>query len=359
MSPSSNSDQKILASQGATKAAVELPAFVKLIFGAGGIYAAFLYYGTLQEEVFHYKAADGTKFKAAWFLQTLEALANVVIGGIGLKLLGGTKLDTPIQKLFALAGSTQVCAKAFTSLSLANSVSFPVVTLAKSGKMVPVMIGSLLLGGSKYTLREYLSVAAIIVGTCVVSMGNKKSGPASSIIGISFIVLSLVCDGITGGLQNRVKKVTKEQNIKIKPYDMMFWTNLYMSITAAIVSLALGELQSGAKFCLENPVVLQNILRFALCSAIGQSFIFYTIANFDSLTCTTITTTRKVFSVLLSIFLNGHAMSSVGWGGLALASAGILSELADKGGKGHGEEKVKTPEEATASKQNNGKTKAL
>jgi hypothetical protein len=45
------------------KAAIEIPASVKLIFGAGGIYAAFLYYGTLQEDVFHYKALDGTKFK--------------------------------------------------------------------------------------------------------------------------------------------------------------------------------------------------------------------------------------------------------------------------------------------------------
>lgn len=44
-------------------AALEIPSAVKLVFGAGGIYAAFLYYGTLQEDVFHYKAADGTKFK--------------------------------------------------------------------------------------------------------------------------------------------------------------------------------------------------------------------------------------------------------------------------------------------------------
>jgi hypothetical protein len=70
MSSSKTSDKKVVASQDSAKA-VELPAFVKLIFGAGGIYAAFLYYGTLQEDVFHYKAADGTKFKAAWFLQTL------------------------------------------------------------------------------------------------------------------------------------------------------------------------------------------------------------------------------------------------------------------------------------------------
>lgn len=55
----------------ATESSQAMPDAVKLIIGAGGIYAAFLYYGTLQEDVFHYVAADGSKFKAAWFLQTL------------------------------------------------------------------------------------------------------------------------------------------------------------------------------------------------------------------------------------------------------------------------------------------------
>eukprot|EP01035_Chromulina_nebulosa_P010705 gene10705-14366_t len=113
-----------------SKGAVALPQSLKLIIGAGGIYAAFLYYGTLQEDVFHYVAADGTKFKAAWFLQALEALANVIFGGLGLLITGGTA-NLP-QDMFALSGVTQVCAKAFTSLALAAGVSFPVVTLAKS-----------------------------------------------------------------------------------------------------------------------------------------------------------------------------------------------------------------------------------
>ena len=63
----------------------------------------------------------------------------------------------------------------------------------------------------------------------------------------------------------------------------------------------------------------------------GQSFIFYTIATFDPLVCTTVTTTRKIFSVLLSIFLKGHSLPPAGWAGVALASAGILAEAAGKG----------------------------
>ena len=314
-----------------------LPDIVKLLIGAGGIYGAFLYYGTLQEEVFHYKAKDGSQFKQAWFLQTLEALANVVIGGIGMQVAGPTK-GLPLKQ-FMLSGTFQVCAKAFTSLALASGVSFPVVTLAKSGKMVPVMIGTLLLGGANYSLREYAAVGAIIAGTVLVSLG-KKSGPASSLVGILFIFASLICDGVTGGMQNRIKNTSKALGVKPKPYDFMFWTNLFMAIVATVISLGLGEFTSGIEFCSKNPLIYNKIMKFAACSAVGQSFIFYTITNFDSLVTTTVTTTRKVFSVLLSIFINGHSLSTQGWAGIALASAGILSELQHKGSKNHGAPKV-------------------
>ena len=91
---------------------------LRLVFGAGGIYAAFLFYGSLQEDVFRYEAADGAKFDHAWFLQFLEAMANVCIGFVGVKLAGGTK-NIP-QKFFVISGASQVCSKAFTSLSLAR-----------------------------------------------------------------------------------------------------------------------------------------------------------------------------------------------------------------------------------------------
>jgi len=265
-------------------------------------------------------------------------------------------------------GTSQVFAKTFTSLALASQISFPVVTLAKSGKMVPVMIGSILIGGSKYSLREYLQVASIILGTALVSMDKKNSkSSTTSTIGLVYIALSLTCDGITGGMQNRLKKDIKASGKlllthslthsliliyplththlpthsigkKAKAYDFMFWTNAFMALIAAAVALVTGELTSGYKFCEKNPVILQKILKFGLASAIGQSFIFYTITNFDALVTTTVTTTRKIFSVLLSIFINGHQLSNQGWGGIALASAGILSEIQNKS-SGHGESK--------------------
>jgi solute carrier family 35 (UDP-galactose transporter), member B1 len=308
-----------------------LPDSIKLLIGAGGIYAAFLYYGSLQEDVFRYVAADGNSFKQAWFLQVLEALANVVIGFIGMQLAGATK-GIPLP-MFAISGAAQVSAKACTSLALANGLSFPIATLAKSGKMAPVMAGSLVLGGASYDLREYLQVAAIIGGTAIVSMGKKKGGDsASSLMGVVYIVLSLVLDGVTAGFQKRLKTETAKAGVKPKPYDFMFWTNAFMCITALIIAGGLGEIPSGMAFCVGNPEILSKIMKFSICSAVGQSFIFYTIASFDPLVLSTVTTTRKIFSVLLSIFLKGHSLSPVGWSGIALACGGILSELFLKAG---------------------------
>lgn len=314
-----------------------LPDSAKLLIGAGGIYAAFLYYGSLQEDVFRYVAADGSQFKQAWFLQVLEALANVIVGYVGMQLTGATK-GIPKQ-MFAISGATQVTAKAMTSLALANGLSFPVATLAKSGKMAPVMAGSLLLGGASYSIREYLQVAAIIGGTAIVSMGKKKgSGAPSTTMGVVYILLSLALDGVTAGFQKKLKVETAKAGVKPKPYDFMFWTNFYMCITAMATALVLGEFTSGMAFCTANPEIFSKVFKFAACSAVGQSFIFYTIANFDPLVLSTVTTTRKIFSVLLSIFLKGHSLSMTGWSGIGLACAGILSEMhlkASGKGKSH------------------------
>eukprot|EP00934_Nitzschia_sp_Nitz4_P000125 Nitzschia sp. Nitz4//scaffold15_size197535//92009//93276//NITZ4_001580-RA/size197535-augustus-gene-0.209-mRNA-1//1//CDS//3329537721//125//frame0 len=302
---------------------------IKLLVGAGGIYAAFLYYGSLQEDVFRFVSPDGGSFKQAWFLQVLEALANVVIGFLGMQAAGPTK-GIPLR-MFGISGASQVSAKACTSLALANGLSFPVATLAKSGKMAPVMLGSLILGGAKYDLREYLQVAAIIAGTAIVSMGKKKGGgQSSSMMGVFYILMSLFLDGVTAGFQKRLKAETAKVGVKPKPYDFMFWTNLFMCLTAAVIAGVLGEIQTGVAFLVANPEILSKIGQFALCSAIGQSFIFYTIANFDPLVLSTVTTTRKIFSVLLSIFLKGHSLSVMGWSGISLACGGILSELQAK-----------------------------
>jgi UDP-galactose transporter B1 len=61
--------------------------------------------------------------------------------------------------------------------------------------------------------------------------------------------------------------------------------------------------------------------------AVGQIFIFFTISLFNSYLLTVITTSRKLFSVVLSNFSFNHKFTSIQWLGAALVMVGTFTEL--------------------------------
>merc|ERR1712084_121698 len=106
-----------------------------------------------------------------------------------------------------------------------------------------------------------------------------------------------------------------------------------MMLVAISVASYLGEVATGIAYILENPPIMPKVAAFGACSAIGQSFIFFLVSEYGPLKNATVTTTRKIFSVLLSIFLKGHALAPMGWAGIALGSVAIIGELIPEGGK--------------------------
>jgi len=306
---------------------------LKLCFGAVGIYTCYLFYGDLQEDIFRYRnPADDSHFTQVWFLQFLECVCNVLVGVVGRSVFGGT---TPKSFLpFMQTGASQVFAKVLTSLALAHGISFPVCILAKSAKMVPVMLGQLLLGGSSYGLQDYIFAGAVVAGTAMLSLGKAQASGASggptfsNPSGLFFIVMSLVMDGVTGGLQKRLKKESKAH--PPTTYDFMLFTNLSMGAVALTISILVGDFARGLLFLAENPVIQQKVWISCILSAIGQSFVFFVVAHFDPMVCATITTTRKIISVVWSVSMKGHRISQQGYAGLVIAIGGILLGLHEK-----------------------------
>jgi UDP-galactose transporter B1 len=223
---------------------------------------------------------------------------------------------------------SQVFAKAFTYLSLAAGVSFPVVVLAKSAKIVPVMLGQLILGKSQYGFRDYMFALLIVCETVLLSGGETALTPGSSTIGLLLIAASLVMDGVTAGLQKRILNNTK--NAPLTSFDFLLFTNFSMVTVAVVISVLTGDFVNGWQFIQNNPAALKLLLKCCLFSAVGQSFIYYVVATFDPLVCSTITTTRKIFSVLLSIIFKGHILNDRGRAGLVFALAGLAIEIEHK-----------------------------
>lgn len=321
---------------------------IKLLFGASGIYSAYLFYGHIQEDLFLYESpTSGEKFRFAWLLQTIESFVIVTLGLIMMRFVKSDINSLPKLQFFQ-SGVSQVLSKTFTSLALAAGLSFPVCTLAKSAKIVPVMIGQIVLGGaSKYTIRDYAFAILLVTGTALLSMNTGRSHTNSSqsnstTAGTLWIGASLIMDGFTAGLQKRIQKETTHS--PPTTLDFLLLTNISMGFIAFVVSLLLpqssattmtnsNELFTGIQFLVENPPCLKMVTILCCCSAIGQSFIFYIIAQFDPLVCSTITTTRKILSVLWSILMKGHIVSLQGQLGILLAVSGLMLEVHGKSGK--------------------------
>lgn len=315
---------------------------VQLMIGVGGIYSCFLLYSWWHKEITSHKGADGARM-SAWLLMVIEALANVILGYVCMIIFEGSRFKQlsprSIQVPYLISGSVQVGAKWSFTAALLGQVAFPVATLAKSSKMVPVMVGQLLVGKASYGLRDYVQVGLICAGTTIVGLATGHGGKGKDLDEMSTIqivlpylllVMSLTCDGIVGGYQKKLKGALKEAGMKERNFEMQFVTNSYMCLVAILGMIVSGELMPGLHYLEENTDYFGKILKFAVCSACGQAFIFYTIKNFDSLVCTTVTTTRKVFTVLISVIFAGDDLNEAGWAGLLIACSGILGELEHK-----------------------------
>ena len=62
-------------------------------------------------------------------------------------------------------------------------------------------------------------------------------------------------------------------------------------------------------YLVANPTVVFHIITMAICSAIGQLFIFYTIKRYGPLVFATIQTVRQFLSVVLSIVFFAHPIN--------------------------------------------------
>jgi solute carrier family 35 (UDP-galactose transporter), member B1 len=335
--PSSNSSSSATAtnSTGSSSSSSNTPVWrtkpFQLVVGATGIYSAYLYYGLVQEDLFRYRnSVTGQGFTHVWALQVLESTVTMVIGYLGRKFSGGRD-GLPLAPFFQ-SGASQLAAKALMSLSLSAGLSFPVVTLAKSAKIVPVMLGQLFMGGSSYAMRDYLFAVLIVVGTALLSAGGKTADDdhelaqsRNTLSGLVLIFASLTADGFTGGLQKKLKRVTA--SLAPTTYDFLYYSHMAQLLVAVVICVVTRELWAAPLYLVQNPVVWWPVLASCICSAVGQCFIFYVISCFDPLICTTITTTRKVLTVVLSISFKGHDLTGTGCLGLGLAFTALMVEV--------------------------------
>lgn len=236
-----------------------------------------------------------------------------------------------------LVAFTSSLASPFGYASLKH-VGYITFILAKSCKLLPVLALHVLVLGRKYPLYKYAVVASVTAGVAMFTLyqpadGKKKTrgnDGNSSVYGLLLLSINLLLDGLTNATQDHI-------NTSFRPYSggqMMCANNALSTLlnTSYLLLLPLvsadRQLYDALGFISRHPKVGRDILSFAVCGAVGQIFIFYTLAQFSSLLLVTITVTRKMLTMLISVVWFRHRLSAGQWVGVAFVFGGVGAEAA-------------------------------
>ncbi|PKY45297.1 UAA transporter [Rhizophagus irregularis] len=293
-----------------------------------GIYACFLTWGVLQERISttpYGEKKDG-RFRYFIFLNMIQSLLASTVAFSCLTITGKTiieNINLSLIKSLIQVAFVGTIGPPFGYESLKH-IDYPTIILGKSCKLVPVMMMNVILYRKKFPFYKYIVVFLVTVGVSAFMLlqpisEKKKNMASNSLYGIMLLSTNLLIDGITNSTQDQIF-----HKFKITGLQMMFFMNLFSgAFTFSYLLLNYPELNNAIEFCGKYPEVIKDILLFSLCGAVGQCFIFFTLQNFGSLVVVTITVTRKLFTMLISIFWFDHHLSIGQWFAVALVFSGI------------------------------------
>ncbi|EJD50651.1 UAA transporter [Auricularia subglabra TFB-10046 SS5] len=223
-------------------------------------------------------------------------------------------------------------------------ISYPAMVLGKSCKLVPVMLMHKILYRRRYPMYKYAVVTLLTVGIAlfmVYSDAKKKPSHSAQVVtaerelfGLALLVINLALDGTVYSTQDEI--IARHG---VSGQQMMFWMNLFATLLTTVIALlplpyvpvlhpsgGTTEFAGARAFFDKYPSALPPLAQFAATGALGQLFIFETLRNFGSLTLVTITLTRKLFTMLLSVVVYRHKLTTGQWIGGGIVFLGITLE---------------------------------
>lgn len=333
-----------------------------------GIWGSFAWWSVLQEKLITrpyttqtteiingVTVEKPTTFNFPFFLNVVSYLACVFLAAF-LQLVGGvTGLVAPFTRMdpfrsFTM-GTTLALGTPFGYAAMKH-LAYPVVLTGKMCKPIPTMIIGFLVYRERHPFLKVLGVVLLTVGVLGYSLlGAKKQHSSSasaaddggvegrattSLLGLLLIGINLLFDGYTQSSQDALIKQSKAG-----PLQMMIVANGLAAFVAMVILTVAEyaptnkiplvnefvmrqEFTKAMNFLMEHPASFADLANMACLGAVGQVFIFMGIANFGTLTVMGVTVSRKIGSVLVSIWMHNHSQTAAQFSCLCLIVVGIL-----------------------------------
>lgn len=286
---------------------------------------SYLTWGVLQEKIMtrEYVDVEGKKkdfFKDSQFLVFANRFLALIIASGYLLIRQQTRHRAPLFK-YSYASFSNIMS-AWLQYEALKFISFPTQVLAKSCKIIPVMIMGRIISRNKYEFYEYIVAVAISIGMIFFLSGSydhSKHTPITTITGLFLLCMYMVFDSFTSNWQSEIFK-----SYGITSLQMMWGVNLFSSLFTASSLFVQGGFSEGIEFSSQHPKFLVDCIILSISSAVGQLFIFFTIAKFGAVVFTIIMTLRQAVAILLSCLIYKHHISLLGVLGIVIVFLAIF-----------------------------------
>ncbi|KAE8670466.1 UDP-galactose/UDP-glucose transporter 5B [Hibiscus syriacus] len=270
----------------------------KGIFAVSGIMITLVIYGVLQEKIMRVPyGVNKEYFKYSLFLVFCNRITTSAVSA-GSLVTSKKALDpvAPVYK-YCLISVTNILTTTCQYEAL-KYVSFPVQTLAKCAKMIPVMIWGTFIMQKTYKGFDYLVAFLVTLGCSIfilfpagIDLSPYGKGRENTVWGISLMVGYLGFDGFTSTFQD---KLFKGYNMEI--HNQIFYTTLCSCVLSFSGLVLQGHLLPAVDFVYRHNDCFLDIVLLSTVATTSQFFISYTIRNFGALAFAAIMTTRQVES---------------------------------------------------------------
>lgn len=331
------------------------PGASTLIFCVLGLYALFLSWSLLQERIntkpYGYDRDTPIFFKAPLVVNSIQACFASLVG---LAYSYVAHKQNPFGVFRTSDGLNGFLLKNFVIITISSSVSSPLgyeslkhvdyvaFLLAKACKLLPVMLVHFVLYRTRFPFYKFV-VAGLVTGGVVLFTVGKKGGKSRSssndgnmVIGMAQLLGLMLLDGFTNSTQDQMFRAGNAANGQtLTGASLMCILNAFVTVFTVSYLVIFNfdlEVNYTVQFVKAYPRVVIDLVSFALLGAVGQAFVFILLEKFGSLVLVTATVTRKMISMILSVVLFGHVLTSAQWTGVAMVFGGIGYEAFTKMG---------------------------
>ena len=248
----------------------------------------------LEERLF---SLESFKRRSGGAFMTLFMYTFTVLVYLPREFKAVRELPAAAMRLMLVVATLYVGTTTMTKTSL-RYIDMPTQTVLKSAKLLPVMAGSIVILGKRYTVHEWIAALMLCSGIVVFNLSSNEHEFRQTVAGGTCIVIALTCDALLGNYQQKAMTTTG-----VTSDALMLVQSLFGMAYMFVVTLADQTLLPGIHMLYDDTEVRWVLVVWAVAITIGTSLVLRLVSDYSAVTAIVVTTMRKALTLIASFVI--------------------------------------------------------